>query len=194
MLDAMIIKKYNGEKCLDNFLQLLYSKYYKGKNRGFSEDEFKVELAGFLGQNMDNFFDKYIDGTEIPDYNSIFSPIGVNVKYVGEAKPTIGISMRDSGGKTIITSIQSGSSAEDAGLSVNDEIIGVNAMRADKSSLESFFDSVEEGTTMNVLFAREDEMFSTELEVKLYEQPKFDYTITDNAVSNKLLLYWLRGK
>ena len=194
MLDAMIIKKYNGEKCLDHFLQLLYTKYYKGKNRGFSEEEFKSELAGFLGQNMDEFFDKYIDGTEIPDYNAIFSPIGLNVSYTGEAKPTIGISMRDSGGKTIITNVQSGSSAEDAGLSVNDEIIGVNAMRADKSSLDSFFETVQEGTVMSVLFAREDELFSTDLVVKLYEQPKFNYSIPESDVNTKLLNYWLRGK
>jgi len=194
MLDAMIIKKYNGEKCLDHFLQLLYAKYYKAKNRGFSEEEFKSELAGFLGQNMDDFFDKYIDGTEIPDYNSIFSPIGLNVSYTGEAKPTIGISMRDTGGKTIITNVQSDSSAEDAGLSVNDEIIGVNGMRADKSSLESFFESVEDGTAMNVLFARGDELFSTELVVKLYEQPKFNYSISESGANDKLLNYWLRGK
>lgn len=194
MLDAMIIKKYNGEKCLDHFLQLLYAKYYKAKNRGFSEEEFKAELAGFLGQNMDDFFDKYIDGTEIPDYNAIFSPIGLNVNYTGEAKPAVGISMRDSGGKTIITNIQSGSAAEDAGLSVNDEIIGVNAMRADKSSLESFFETIDEGTTVNVLFAREDELFSAELTVKLYEQPSFNYSISENAATKKLIQYWLRGK
>lgn len=194
MLDAMIIKKYNGEKCLDHFMQLLYAKYYKAKNRGFSEEEFKAELAEFLGQSMDEFFDKYIDGTEIPDYNAIFRPIGLNVKYVGESKPTIGLGVRDSGGKTIITSVQNGSAAEDAGLSVNDEIIGVNGMRADKGSLEDYFEFVQNGEKMNILYAREDELFSTELEVKLYEQPKFNYSISDNTTSNKLLLYWLRGK
>lgn len=193
MLDAMIIKKYNGEKCLDDFLQVLYAKYYKAKNRGFSESEFKAELAQFLDQNMDEFYAKYIDGTEIPDYDAIFSAIGMHVKYVGEPKPTVGLSMRDSGGKTILTNIQSNSAAEDAGLSVGDEIIGVNGLRVDKASLENFFENLKGGEVIDVLFAREDQLLSSVIEVKMHEQPKFKFIVDDATKSDKLFNYWLRS-
>ena len=192
MLDIMIIEKYNGEKCLDDFMRVLYQKYYKEKNRGFSETEFKDELANFLGQNMDEFYHKYIDGTEIPDYKALFSKVGLDVKYAGEAVPSIGIGMKDSGGKTIVTSVRSGSAAEDAGISVNDEIIGCNGIRADKASLESYFSNLSTGEIIDLLFAREDQLFSTEVKVTTYEQPRFEYEVSKATMKNKLYNYWLR--
>jgi predicted metalloprotease with PDZ domain len=192
MLDIMIIEKYNGEKCLDDFMRVLYQKYYKEKNRGFSETEFKDELANFLGQNMDEFYHKYIDGTEIPDYKALFAKVGLDVKYAGQPLPSIGIGMKDSGGKTIVTSVRSGSAAEEAGISVNDEIIGCNGIRADKASLESYFSNLRTGEIIDLLFAREDQLFSTEVKVTTYEQPRFDYEISKATTKNKLYNYWLR--
>ena len=192
MLDIMIIEKYNGEKCLDDFMRVLYQKYYKEKNRGFSETEFKDELANFLGQNMDEFYHKYIDGTEIPDYKALFAKVGLDVKYAGQPLPSIGIGMKDSGGKTIVTSVRSGSAAEEAGISVNDEIIGCNGIRADKASLESYFSNLRTGEMIDLLFAREDQLFSTEVKVTTYEQPRFDYEISKATTKNKLYNYWLR--
>jgi len=192
ILDSKIIQKYKGKKCLDDFMQLIYKKYYLKKGRGFSEQEFKNELASFIGENMDDFYAKYIDGTEIPDYNAQFSPIGLTVNYVGESKPSVGLSLSQSGGKTIVKGIRSNSAAEDAGLSVNDEIIGFNGLRADKSSLDSYFKGVETGEKINVLFSRDDELFSVEITVTEYERPKFKYEIASKEKTNDLFEFWLR--
>lgn len=194
VLDAMAIQKYNGKKCLDDFLQALYAKYYEGLKRGFTEKEFKTELANFLGQNMDAFFEKYIDGTEIPDYTSIFKPIGLDVEYVGKPEPSVGLSLTESGGKTKITQIRNGSAAEEAGLSVHDEIIGCNGLRADKKSLEAYFESVKVGDKINILFSRDDQLFSTEIEVTSYERPRFSYTKNPTRNTSHLFHFWLRGK
>ena len=193
MLDARIIKKYNGKKCLDDFMQLVYNKYYLDKNRGFSEDEFKQELIDFLGESMNEFYAKYIDGTEIPDYHAEFSPLGVGVNYIGEAKPSVGLSLGESGGKTIVRSIRSGSAAETAGLSVNDEIIGVNGIRVEKSTVEAYFKSIGNREVINVLFSRDNQLLSTEIEVTEYEQPKFKFVMVPEPANEKLFNYWLRG-
>lgn len=193
MLDSKIIQKYKGKKSLDDFMQLIYNKYYLKKGRGFSETEFKTELSSFIGENMDDFYAKYIDGTEIPDYNAQFSPIGLNVAYVGESKPSVGLSLSQSGGKTIVKGIRSNSAAEDAGLSVNDEVIGFNGLRADKSSLDSYFDNVITGEKINVLFSRDNELYSVDIIVTEYEKPKFKYEISEAQSTKKLFEYWLRN-
>lgn len=190
VLDAKIITKYQGKKTLDDFMQLIYQKYYVDKGRGFSESEFKQELTDFLGESMDAFYAKYIDGTEIPDYGSIFAPVGLKVDYVGQAKPSVGMSMKESGGKTIISYIRSNSAAEDAGLSVNDELIGVNWIRADKKTLEDYFGTVIDGEMINILFARGDQIFATEMRVTEYEQPKFAYSF--NEESDGFFNEWMR--
>ncbi|MGB0915751.1 MAG: hypothetical protein ACPGVI_06740 [Crocinitomicaceae bacterium] len=173
-------------------MQHIYSEYYKKKNRGFSESEFKMELEDFLGENMDQFYADYIDGTEIPDYNAVFSPLGVKVEYVGKPEASVGMSLSDAGGKTIVKAIRSNSSAEDAGISVNDEIIGCNGMRADKKSLDDFFKSIEVGERVEILFARDEQLFSTTIEITAYEKPKFEYSISKNKGNEKLFNYWLR--
>ena len=142
---------------------------------------------------MDDFYAKYIDGTEIPDYNAQFSPIGLNVAYVGESKPSVGLSLSQSGGKTIVKGIRSNSAAEDAGLSVNDEVIGFNGLRADKSSLDSYFDNVITGEKINVLFSRDNELYSVDIIVTEYEKPKFKYEISEAQSTKKLFEYWLRN-
>jgi len=194
MLDAKIIKKYKGKKCLDHFMQHIYKTYYEEKGRGFSEQEFKKELEDFLRENMDQFYADYIDGTKIPDYNEIFSQVGLNVNYVGKSIPSVGVSFRQSGGKVLIRGIRSGSAAEDAGLSVKDEIIGCNGIRVDKASLESFFAALKIGEEVNILFAREDQLYSTDIVVTAYEKPKFEYQQTTDKPTQKLFDYWLRAE
>ncbi len=189
MLDAKIIKHCKGKESLDGFMQKIYKKYYEQKGRGFSESEFKKEIASFAGQNLDDFFAKYIDGTEIPDYNKEFAPLGLKVEYTGEAKPSIGLSIAESGGKVIIKGIRSNSSAEDAGLSVNDEIIGINGFRADKKSLDDYFKTVNKGDELSILISRDNQLYSVDLFVTEYERPSFKYSLSEDK---QYYDFWLR--
>ena len=192
ILDVQIIKKYNGKRSLDNFMQDLYSKYYINKKRGFSEKEFKQELEKILGKSIEQFYVDYIDGTKIPNYSEIFSPLGLNIEYIGKSKPSVGMTLTSSQGKTIVKSIRNNSSSEQAGISVNDEIIGCNGIRANKKSLDIYFNTVELGDEIDILFARDEQIFSTTIIVGAYEKPKFKYTIEDNINNNELFNYWLR--
>ena len=56
-------------------MQHLYKKFYIKKDRGFTEDEFKSELSLLPKENLDEFFSRYIDGTEIPPYNDILKKL-----------------------------------------------------------------------------------------------------------------------
>lgn len=190
LLDVMIIENSNGKKCLDHFLQALYSNFYENKGRGFTSKEFKKELESFVGKNLDEFYAKYIDGTEIPSYSKIFGRIGVDVQDVSKSYPDFGASISSSGGKAIIKSIRSNSAAEDAGLSVNDEIIGCNGYRVGKNDIESVMQSLENGDELELLISRDDILFSVEFKMTNRFKPKFYLTLTNEKP--KLLNYWLR--
>ena len=190
MLDVMIIDKYQGTKCLDHFLRELYAKYYEGKKRGFSEDEFQSELELFLGRDMDDFFAKYINGTEIPDYNAIFAPVAMNVMDGSRPTSDSGLSLKSSGGNVVVREVIRGSPAENAALSVNDEIIGCNGYRVDQRLLESTLQAAFPGDVLEILFSRDQELFSTDLYIGEYHKPVFVYTKGDE---NKFRAYWLRA-
>ena len=169
-------------------MQKIYADYYVKKGRGFSESEFKKELASFIGENMDSFYSKYINGTEIPDYNEQFTPLGLKVNYVGKAIPSVGITMSNSGGRLIVKGIRSNSAAEDAGISVNDEIIGCNGFRVEKNAFDAFINGSVTGDVLSVLYSRDNQLYSTDIEVKNYESPRFDFTIIDGEYTP----FWLR--
>ncbi len=192
ILDSKIITKYKGKKCLDDFMQHIYKTYFLEKDRGFSEDEFKQELEDFLKEDLTEFYAKYINGTEMPDYKTIFAAIGLTVEYIGQAVPSVGVSLRESGGKVTVSGIRRGSSAEDGGLSVNDEIIGCNGIRVNKKSLEKFFASVNIGNELDLLVARDQELYSITIGVSPYERPKFSYELSNEKKTQKLNDFWLR--
>lgn len=190
LLDVMIIENSRGKMCLDDFLQSLYSKFYEQKNRGFTSNEFKKELESFVGGDLDEFYAKYIYGTEIPPYEDVFGKVGVDVQDVSSSYPDFGAGLVNSGGKTVIKSIRSNSAAEDAGLSVNDEIIGCNGYRVSKGDVESVMKSLNEGDEIDLLISRDEILFSVEFMMTNRFKPKFYLNI--NNENTKLLNYWLR--
>ena len=166
--DAMIIEKFEGKKCLDHFLQQLYAKFYKKMNRGFSEVEFQEELEIFLGRDLDQFFSDYVYGTKVPDYNSIFSKVGLNVQYIGVAKPSFGATVAQEGNKTIVRAVRSSSAAEEAGISVNDEIIGCNGFRVDQGAFEGMVGSANVNDVLDILISRDELLLELKVRITSY--------------------------
>ena len=191
-IDAMIINKYNGTKCLDHFMQHLYKTYYEKLNRGFTVAEFKNELAIFTGQDMNDFFKKYIDGTEIIPFADYFSKVGVTVKQNALTRASFGASVQNSGGKVIIKSIRSNSAAEDAGLSVDDEVIGCNGYRVDQAMLEGIMNGLEVNEEVELLLSRDEILFSVKVKITNYTRPQFILTPTNSTEEAMKFNYWLR--
>jgi predicted metalloprotease with PDZ domain len=190
VIDAMIVADSDGKKCLDHFMQQLYTTYYEGLKRGFSEAEFKTELSKFVGKNMDDFFAKYVDGTEIIPYKDFYGPVGLNVQDVTTNNPSFGASVREEGGKVIVKSVRFGSSAEDAGISVGDEIVGCNANRVDQSMFEGMMSGMGNMETCDLLIARDEKLFSVHVTIRPYKKPQF--LLTKSTSNEKRLHYWLR--
>lgn len=192
VLDAMIIKQSNGKECLDHLMQDLYQTYYMGKNRGFTDAEFKACLTKHAGQDMNEFFLKYIDGTEVIPYSMYFLPLGVEVSDVGGVKPVFGANVAEEGGKVIIKSIRANSSAEDAGLSVNDEIIACMNYRVDKSMLDALMNGAAVGDEFELTISRDKLMRKVIVKITGQKRSTFIFTNRHTDVSLPLYNYWLR--
>jgi predicted metalloprotease with PDZ domain len=192
VLDAMIIKQSNGKECLDHLMKDLYETYYVGKNRGFSDTEFKECLSKHTGQDMTAFFQKYIDGTEVIPYSMYFLPLGVEVSDVGVVKPVFGANVTEEGGKVIIKSIRANSSAEDAGLSVNDEVIACMNYRVDKPMLDALMNGAAVGDEFELTISRDQLMRKVMVKITGQKRSTFIFTNRHTDASLPLYSYWLR--
>ena len=192
VLDAMIIKQSNGTECLDHLMKDLYETYYEAKNRGFTDAEFKACLAKHTGQDMAGFFQKYIDGTEVIPYAMYFLPLGVDVSDVGGVKPVFGANVSEVGGKVRIKSIRANSAAEDAGLSVNDEVIACMNYRVDKAMLDALMNGASIGDEFELTIARDQLMRKVIVKITGQKKSSFIFTNRHTDATLPLYTYWLR--
>jgi predicted metalloprotease with PDZ domain len=192
VFDVAIISNSKGKQGLDHFMKHLYQKFYVEMNRGFTEAEFKAELEKFVGKNLDDFFKKYIHGTEIIPYAEIFDNVGVSVKDVTSFKPSFGATVREENGKVIVKGIRANSCAEDAGISVGDEIVGCNGFRVNQSMLEGMMNGLNTSETAELLVAREEKLFSLKVKMTNYRKPQFQFQQEVGGKNENLFNYWLR--
>lgn len=190
VIDAMIIDKFKGEKSLDDFMQVLYNKFYKKMNRGFSEDEFQAELESFLGEDLNAFFRDFVYGVETIPYNTYMSKIGLEVKDASFTTPSFGTSTGEEDGKLMVKRIRANSAAENAGLSVNDEILSINGYRMDASKFSTFLSTMAPGDEFTLIVSRDDVLRVLEAKMGEHKQDRYDFILNNDEKS--LARYWLR--
>ncbi|MDX1446692.1 M61 family metallopeptidase [Lishizhenia sp.] len=190
VIDAMIIDKYQGEKSLDDFMQVLYNKFYKKLNRGFSEDEFQAELEDFLDMDLNEFFRDFVYGVETIPYNKYLSKIGLEVKDASTTTPSFGSSVSEQDGKLMVRRIRANSAAEDAGLSVNDEILSINGYRMDAAKFSSFLGTMAPGDSFTLIVSRDDVLRVLEAKMGEHKQDRYEFVL--DTAENSLARYWLR--
>jgi predicted metalloprotease with PDZ domain len=191
-LDAQIVSETKGKKCLDNFMQVLYNDYYLKQNRGFTDAEFQKSLEQFMGHDMADFFAKYVNGTETPDFKTVFGKLGMTVSYVGKAQASFGASLAQENGKCTVKSIRSASTAEEGGLSVFDEVIALNGYRIDQAKLEGSLAGFKPGDRFELLVSRDEKLMNLSFQLQTYERPA--YALEQPASKNNLFDYWLRSE
>lgn len=190
VIDMQIIDAYNGKKSLDDFMQLLYKKYYKKKDRGFSDEEFKMELSKFMKKDLTSFYADYVDGTKTIPYASYFKLVDVQLNEDEKLKNNVGVSVKSKSGNAIISLILADSDGQTANLNVNDEIIAIDGFRADKSFVDSYLASLVKGDKVSLLTTRDDLIRTVELTVTDVKYTLF--TFGDIEKDSKKFKYWLR--
>ena len=189
VLDAYLIQKSNKKRSLDGFMQLLYNKYALELKRGFTEAEFEQELSTYCGEDMHAFFVNYVNGTQIIPYQKYLEPIGLTVKDVTSSQTSIGATF-DGNEVVKVKAVRRGSAAEEAGLSVGDEVLICNGYRINKDMLEGMLNSLSSGESMMLTVARDEKVFQVKFIMKNYTKPQFSIQIKD--ANAPLLTYWLR--
>jgi predicted metalloprotease with PDZ domain len=187
-IDAMIIESTNGEKSLDDFMQLLYKKFYKDENIGMTPQQFQASLEEFLGKDLEQFFADYVYGTKTVLYEKYFKGLGLNIQKVRENSIALGASLSQSGGQLIVRAVASDSPAEKGGLSPNDEIIAFNGFRVDESDLSQFLGSLNVADEFNLIISRDKQLMSLEMVMGTIDSPLYDFTYDGNKLGD----YWLR--
>jgi predicted metalloprotease with PDZ domain len=154
LLDLAIIHQSKGLQSLDDAMKFAYLEYYKKKGRGYTDAEMKAVFEKFAGENLDQFYKDYINGTENLNFQKYLGYAGLKLvdKTRDSKDPYLGITLsRD--GKSTITNVARGSAAWNDGLNVNDEILAINGDRV--SDVLAYISNQKLGDNLDFLINRD---------------------------------------
>ncbi|UOQ68240.1 M61 family metallopeptidase [Hymenobacter volaticus] len=130
MLDLMIINETKGQKQLDDVMRYLYDQYYKKQGRGFTDEEYQAAVAKVAGRRFDDFFRRYVYGTETLPYDTMLGYAGLKLSTAPlTTDVALGATISTTGGKFTVTNTLRNGSAWQGGLNVNDEVLAVDGNR-----------------------------------------------------------------
>ncbi|MGK6352356.1 M61 family metallopeptidase [Parapedobacter sp. DT-150] len=177
-LDVKILAATQGQKRLDDVLKAAYEEFYVKKKRGFEEPEFQALIEQIAGVSVADIFQAAYTVEPI-DYNRYLNAIGYELTDHNKARelPDLGITTSVSDGRVVITGVNRGTGAWDAGLNVRDELIAINGERLDANGkeLNRALQAASIGDNLQVLIARDGNV--RELTVTLKRDTKGAFSI-----------------
>jgi predicted metalloprotease with PDZ domain len=161
-LDFEVRQRSDNRRSLDDVMRFLWTQYGKA-GRGIGEDEVPAIVEKATGIQLDEFFRRYVSGTEEIDFARSFRSAGLKFE-AKEKKPEpdedgepgyLGIEIANQDQRVRVKVVLDGSPARRAGLSPRDEIIALNGIRITFSEFEKALRRYPPGSTVEIsLFRR----------------------------------------
>ncbi len=192
MLDVEIFNSTDGDKRLDDVMLTLFNRYYKDQKRGFSYQEFVETCSDVCGKPLNDFFDRFTKTTEPLPYEDYLKTTGYALINAEEENPSLGITTKSDNGKCVVSFVRSGSSAVEAGLSVNDELISINGWRV-VDKINTSLPGYTIDTEIDILYARDGRIYNTKATLKQSDIVKYEITIEEalSEEQKKFQQLWL---
>ena len=176
-LDFAIRNATGNRKSLDDWMRLLYSRYALPK-AGFDPADAVRAAAEVAGQDLSEFFRRYISGKEPLPYEQYFAYAGLRVVREPQTETGwAGISTtHGDDGRLYLENVIPGSPAEQAGIDRGDQPIAVNGTAATTDeALAAAITGLKPGDLARITVLRGNEL--REFAVKLVPNPYAEFRI-----------------
>jgi len=170
LLDLEIRRRTAGERSLDDVMRHLYQAYPVGGPGVADRQGYVQAIKDVTSQDLTAFFDRYIAGTDELPYDELLGAAGLTLRWSstnatnGEAKPTLGVRLKQAGGQLLVASVLSNGPAYAAGLHADDEIVAIDGHRvADEASLRDRLHDHHAGDRVVLTLFRREELRSVDV-------------------------------
>ncbi len=179
LLDILIRDRTDNAKSLDDVLRLMNKDFAKqGKTYRDSLDV-RLTAEKVAGGSFEEFFQKYVSGTEPFPYHEVLGLAGLELRTVERRRATLGFSAeRDSGGALVVKGVDAEGSAAKAGLRVEDVITGWNGGGVPRG-LERWVSGQKPGDSLKLRIRRDEKEIS--LEFRLGEIKETVYVVLEDS-------------
>ena len=205
VLDLLIRRKTHSKSSLDDVMRKMYDEFYlKSPNatyylrgRGYQPEDFQRVTSEVAGEDLSDFFKRYVRGVEALPYQQAFAQVGLRLVREPRAPVTVGITA-DEEEKTSfrIAEVRPDSPASQAGLQQGDVISIFGGVKLTPTNLTKTVSRYKPGDRVALVVQRGDKTLS--LTITMGEPLLFNYRIEEDpnapAEAKALRAAWLSGK
>jgi predicted metalloprotease with PDZ domain len=199
ILDAHIRQVTHNKKSLDDVMVQAYAKY--SGPRGYTEEEFRRVAADVAQASLDKFFAATLDAPGDLDpsaalqwYGLHNGPATVPVRLAKPAVGTLGVLTRVDAGRLLISEIIRGGAADQAGLSVDDELLALGDRRVVPNRWHDTLKSYPPQAPLDILLVRRERLLRLPLQLgpEAKAAPVWMPAPAATAAQAQNLALWLR--
>lgn len=158
LLDLSIREKHQNRRSLDDVMRLMWEQFGKDEI-GFTPAQLKQVIESVAGTNLDDFFKRYVDGTEELPFDRYLEPFGL--KLVAEDEeflPYIGMKVQAENGKDAIKFVEIDAPAQQAGIEPGDELLAIDGLKATANNLSDRLRDYQPGDAIEVTVFHQEEL------------------------------------
>jgi predicted metalloprotease with PDZ domain len=156
LLDLTIRDATDGARGLDDVLRLLWERYYV-EGQGYPEDGFQAAAEEVAGRSLDDFFARYVAGTEELPYDEIFAVVGMTARQVANpdrAAATFGWRLRAESGEVTVSGVLPDGPAVSAGIMRDDVLVSIAGEPVESGDMEPLLAAHAPGDAVDVTVRR----------------------------------------
>jgi len=176
LLDLEIRQRSKNAKSLDDVLRYLYVEFFK-KNRNYTPPDFQKACELMAGSSLEDFFNRYVRGTEELNYSVALEAAGLRLDTMGtgDEKVYFGADVAQEEDRLIVRRVYAGSPAYEQGVNAGDQIVALDNMRVTRDFFNARLAEKKPGDLINLTIFRFDDLST--LLIKLAERREGTYRI-----------------
>ena len=159
LLDLAIREKWGNQRSLDDVMRQMWQQFGQAEI-GYTPQQLKQVIESVAEIDLDDFFARYVDGTDELPFDEYLEPFGLRVKaeFEEDNPPHLGLTAKAENGREVIKFVEVGSPAQVAGVDAGDELLAINGIRVTAEGLSDRLKDYQPGSTIDLSIFHQDEL------------------------------------
>lgn len=187
LLDAKICQASDGKKSLDDVFRKLWTDFYGAQKfgpigTGFTDEEFLAVCNDVAGTRLNEWFRKWLETAERPDYADIFGGFkDISVTEVTTELQGLHVQTKKENGALKVSFVHRNGTAALLGLNVNDELLSLNDYRI-TDDIDVLYAQLGSPKAVEILVSRGDKIISLKGAKTKVPQYRWDFSLRAKAL------------
>jgi predicted metalloprotease with PDZ domain len=159
LLDLLIRQQHGNQRSLDDVMRQMWQQFGQAEI-GFTPEQLQTVIQSVAGMDLDDFFGRYVDGTQELPFNQYLEPFGLQVLGDDEEEPVpyLGVKAQTENGREAIKFVEADSPAQLGGIAPGDELLAIDGIRVTAAGLSDRLKDYQSGDTIQVTVFHQEQL------------------------------------